>query len=99
MSVQTCIARRASEILSLLPRNMLPRLWISKALREPEVNQVDAAGLLAADQKVVWLDVAVKKVIRLYMLYSFQHLNDAHQNSFEAELPLTIVKQLLQARS
>ena len=52
----------ASEVLSLLPRNMLASLGVSESFRETKVDEVNVGRLLVTNQEVVWLDVSVQIV-------------------------------------
>ena len=47
-------------------------------------------------QEIVWLYISVQKVPRMNKLNSLKHLVRKHEYSFESELALAIVEQVLE---
>jgi hypothetical protein len=61
---------------------MVPRLRISVFLREAQINHVNhLRSLPNPDQKVVWLNVSMDKVLRVEKLDPIQDLLSDHQHS------------------
>ena len=76
---------------------MLSSLGIPKPLCKTEVNHVHVMLLLAnAYQEIIWFYVPVEEVTRMNEFNSLQHLVCKHQNCFQGEFALTVVKQVFQ---
>lgn len=90
---------RASEVLSVLVRNVLS-LRGFEALGEAKVDDVDAVlgSVGAANQEIVRLDVSVDDSLVVHFLNSLQHLDSNHQHSLQVELPLAGLEQVLDGR-
>ena len=73
MCVDGCIAGGSRQVLAITVRDVLASLWVTEALGEAKVNNVDVVLLLAdADQEVVGLDIAVQEVTRVHKLDTLQ---------------------------
>ena len=71
MCVDAGISSGARQVLVLAVRYVLVRLWITVLLRQTEVNNVYEVTLLAEPhQEVVWLNITVDEVLRVYVLYA-----------------------------
>jgi len=94
---QMCVYRgipcSSSQVLSISVWDMLSCLWISKPLRKTEINYVNVVLLLAdTDQEVVWFYVSVQEMPTVDKLDPLQHLISKHQDCFQAEFTLAVVK-------
>jgi hypothetical protein len=79
---------------------MLLGLWITVLLRHAEVDDVDDIGGLgtwAANEEVVWLDVAVDEVLLVDGLHAGQHLLGDHDDGLDAEAAVAQVEEVFQA--
>lgn len=71
MCVDTGVSCSAGEVFVLLVWNVLLRACVSKLLGKTKVDDIHNVSILAeSHQEVVWLDVAVDKVLRVDELYS-----------------------------
>lgn len=97
MCVDTSVPGRARERLVVLIGNVFSRLWVSVALGESIVDDVDDILLLAmANEKVVWLHVPVDEVVIVEELQSLDHLVRYHQRRLYCEFAFAVVEQVLQ---
>ena len=64
------------------------RLWVSILLRHTKVDYTYKIGVLrigTTDEEVVWLDVAIDKVLFVYCLYASEHLSRNHDYGLDGE--------------
>ena len=73
MGVYTGIPCCASQVLTISVGDVLSCLGVSETFGEAKVDYVHVVLLLAnSNQKVVWLDVSVEEVARVYELNSLK---------------------------
>lgn len=66
VSINWAIPHSAHDRSVLLIRHMLVSLNISEALAEPKVDQMDDMRfILEANQKVLWFQIAMHKILRM----------------------------------
>ena len=100
MSVHTCVSSSAGEVLSILVGDMLSSPWLSVSFCQSEVDNVHVVLFLPnPDQEVVRLDVSMQEMSTVHILYSLNHLICKHQNRFERELSLAVVKEIFKRRA
>ena len=76
---------------------MLPSLGVAVALGKPEVNHIHSRLLcLQPHQEIVWLHVAVNKVVVVHVLQSGDHLVGEHADGLERELATAVLKQIFE---
>ena len=76
------------------------RLWISILLRQPEVDDVDLIRSFSeSHQKVIRLYIAMDETFTMHVLDPGHELIRQHQHRLQAQLSVTKVEQILQARS
>ena len=63
MGVYGRVSRSPGQVLTVTIWDMLTSLWVTEALGETKVNNVDVVLLFAnSDQKVVWFDISVQEM-------------------------------------
>jgi len=96
MSVNSGISSCTCQIFAVSVWNVLASLWIPESLCKTKVYHIDKMLLLLnSNQKVVRLDITVKEMARVDKFKSLKHLISEHQDCFEGELSLAIVKKIL----
>jgi len=79
---------------------VLACLGVSEALCETEIDDVYVVLFFAdTNQEVVGLDISVKEVTRVHKLDSLKHLVCEHEDSFERELALAVIEEILKTRA
>jgi hypothetical protein len=72
-------------------------LWVSVALGEPEVDDVDNVLLFAVtDEEVVGLHVSVDEVVIMQEFKALDHLVCDHEGGLDCEFTFAVVEQIFQ---
>lgn len=76
-------------------------LGVFVALGETEIDDVDVvtSGVLAANQEVIRFDIAVNYALLVNFLDTSDKLNCDHENSFEIEIALARLEEVLEGWS
>lgn len=99
VGVDTHIARRPRQRLSLPVGDMLLRFGVSVLLGHSEVDDMDDIGRLgggAADKEVVGLDIAIDQILLVDGLDAGKHLLGDHGDRLDGEATIAVVEEVLQ---
>jgi len=97
MGVNAGVARRARQVLVLAVLYVLPSVRVAVLLREAEVDDEQLVAVPAdAHDEVVRLDVAVDKVLAVYVLDAADHLVRQHEHSLHREAPRAEIKEIFE---
>ena len=96
VSRNRCIPGRASQVFSVLVRNMFT-FTVFVALGEAKIDNVHVifGCLCAANQEVVRLNVSMDDSFFMDLFDALDHLNCNHENSLQVEAALTRLKKVL----
>ena len=100
MSCNRCISGRSSEILSVFVGDVFT-LTVLVALSEAEVDDVDvvSGSICASDQEVIRFNITMDNSLFMHFFNTSDELNSNHQDSFQIEVSLAALEQILQRRS
>ena len=90
------ITSRASQVLAILVGDVLA-LAVLVALGKTEIDDVDVitSGVLTANEEVIRFDITVDYALLVHLLDTSDKLNGDHQNSFEIEIALARLEEVL----
>jgi len=98
--VDARIASCAGKVLVLAVWNVLARPAVTVLFRQTEINDIQSVAMSAdAHHKVVRLDIAVNKILIVYILNISYHLVGQHQHRLHCEAARAEVEQIFKARS
>ena len=98
--VDTGIPCRPRQVLVFPVRNMLMCPTVSVFLRQSKVNYVDKVSLLTeAHEKVIWLYIAMNKVLTMDVFNPIDQLIGKKQHCLQLEFPSAKVEQIFKAGS
>lgn len=102
MCIDAHVSGSPSQRLVLAIRNVALSVGVNVFLGQAEVDHMDAGVLLVglpSNEKVLRLNVAVDQVLAVDVLHTRQQLHAQKQDSFQRELAVAQVKEILQTRS